>query len=181
MTYFSRLTDIVTCRLTAILEKEADPQAAIAQIIREMEEGQQGARRSVTTSAAQAQRIADELRSHKKESEYWSTQAKKELAEGHEDQARAALTRKREIADVIAGLEDQHQAAVATHEHLMTMLRALEARLAEARRKQTAIAAGEASGAHVAGSDLDAPPALDDHRAAEIEAELAALKAELGK
>ena len=42
MSYFSRLTDIVTCSLSDILANEADPAMAIGQIIREMEERRVG-------------------------------------------------------------------------------------------------------------------------------------------
>ena len=50
MSYFSRLTDIVTCNLTEILSSSDDPIAAIAQVISEMEEGLGGCERCVTLS-----------------------------------------------------------------------------------------------------------------------------------
>ena len=39
MSYFSRLTDIVTCNLSEILAKESDPATALKRIVAEMEEG----------------------------------------------------------------------------------------------------------------------------------------------
>ena len=45
MSYFSRLTDIVTCNLTELLAREADPAAALEGIIAEMQEGLAGAKR----------------------------------------------------------------------------------------------------------------------------------------
>ena len=44
MSYFSRLTDIVTCNLTEILARETDPLAAVGEIIAEMQEGLAGRR-----------------------------------------------------------------------------------------------------------------------------------------
>ena len=52
MSYFSRLTDIVTCNIGDMLRREDDPKGAIRRIIEEMEEGLGGARRSVATATA---------------------------------------------------------------------------------------------------------------------------------
>ena len=50
MTYFSRLTDIVTCNLTRLLAEADDTVAALQEIIAEMEAGMAGARRSMQTA-----------------------------------------------------------------------------------------------------------------------------------
>ena len=84
----------------------------------------------------------------------------------------------------MAGLEQQHQAAVATCEHLTTTLYALEARLAEAKRKQLELAekTGTAESAPHATADIPAvASALSPSRSEQIESELAALKRELGQ
>lgn len=183
MSYFSRLTDIVTCNLTDILSRASDPQGAIEEIIHEMEEGLAGARRSVKTARANEQSIKRELDEHAQRAEYWAAQAKQQLADGEEDKARQSLFRKREAADLMAGLEQQHAAAVATCDHLSTTLRALEARLAEAQRKKQAVqeeaAADEPEASPAA---VSPPPAEDDDktRARQVEEELEALRRELG-
>ncbi len=179
MSYFSRLTDIVTCNLSQLLAQAKDPLAAIEAIIREMKEGLSGARRSVATAAGNEERLAGEIQEHRDQSIDWSTKAREHLVGQRENEARQCLLRKREMEDLVAGLQQQHQSAVATREHLSTMQRALEARLAEALRKR-AMLRGEEVG-------LDARPAavadasplgLDRH--AQIDAELEALKRELG-
>ena len=198
MSYFSRLTDIVTCNLTELLAREAVPLDALRRIILEMEEGVSGARRSVATAAAAEARLAAEMNEHRTQIAYWTAKAREELGLGHEDQARFALLRKREIDDLIAGLQQQQAAATATREHLATTLRALEARLAETRRKQQALidqtagAAGPADtdfqtggetgikGAARAGVEQPGASPYDKARAAQIEAELDALRRELG-
>ena len=71
-----------------------------------------------------------------------------------ESAARLALLRKQEVADVVGGLKQQLKAAHATREHLTTTLRALEARLSEARRRQLELQASpKARVASKAGSD----------------------------
>lgn len=180
MSYFSRLTDIVTCNLSEILAREDDPQAAIEQIIGEIEEGLAGARRSVATAEANERRLQNELDEHRAQVDRWTAQARQELAAGREEQARLALVRKRELQDLIAGLEQQHEAAVATREHLTTTLRALEARLAEARRRQAEVGAGGAERPAPGESADQAAASAEDLRAQDIESELAELKRQLG-
>jgi phage shock protein A len=181
MTYFSRLTDIVTCNLTEILSRQADPKAAIETIIREMEEGLAGARRSVTTADASVDRLCREMEELRQQTDYWIRSAKKLLSAGDEEQARLALAQKQEVEDVIAGLEQQHHAAVSTRDHLSTTLRALEGRLAEARRKSQQIACGSPVPAPVEGERAAPSVPLDENRSRKLESELAALKRELGK
>ena len=180
MSYFSRLTDIVTCNLTDILYTEADPVQALRQIIREMEDGLSGAQRSVATAAASEERLNRELEEHRGRCDRWTGQAKEELAAGREDQARLSLVRRQEVEDLIAGVLLQHQAAVATGEHLSTTLRALEARLAEARRKLQQLESGQtATGQAVSGDAREIAMPSDDERTRKIDVELERLKREL--
>lgn len=175
MTYFSRLTDIVTCNLTRLLEEADDPAAALQEIIAEMEAGMTGARRSMQTAQANEDRIRSEVEEHSRQITHWSNRAKEHLVAGAEDQARLALVRKREVEDLIAGLEQQLLAAEQTREHLATTFRALEARLAEAHRRQQSGADGE----HCSGNAE--VKASNPAHSLEIEDELAALKRELGQ
>lgn len=189
MTYFSRLTEIVTCNLNTILAESADPLVAIHEIILEMEEGVSGARRSCQTAAANEHRLTTEMDAHRTQIAFWTARAREELGKKNEDQAREALLRKREIEDLVAALQQQQQAATATREHLQTTLRALEARLADARRKEMELAStaplvetrlldtqSTASSA-LRKVELDVP--VDEQRAAQIEDELEALRKEM--
>ncbi len=185
MRHFNRLTDIVTCSLTEILSSAADPHAALQEIIHEMEEGVAGANRSVTTAQASVERIERELEEHRSQIEQWTAKAKQELSAGAEDAARLALMRKSEVEDVVAGLEQQQQAAVTTRNHLTTMQRAIDARLAEAQRRlhqlETGESLNETSLQMTETSDLASPITPNEARQQQIEAELEALKKELGQ
>jgi phage shock protein A len=182
MAYFSRLTDIVTCNLSELLAQEADPQLALQRIIAEMEEGLGGAQRSVTAARSSMKRIEEEMADHSARAEGCLRKAKHSLAAGDEPQARLALLRKQEIEDVVAGLEQQLKAAKATAEHLATTQRALDARLAEARRKLERLRNGAAVTEPDDDSEDETPVALeslDAQRARRIEAELEALRQQL--
>ncbi|NQV26974.1 MAG: PspA/IM30 family protein [Rhodopirellula sp.] len=175
MTYFSRLTDIVTCNLTRLLEEADDPTAALQEIIAEMEAGMAGAQRSMRTAQGNEDRIRGEVEEHSVQITHWSNKAKEHLIAGAEDQARLALVRKREVDDLVAGLKQQLLAAEQTREHLATTSRALEARLAEARRRQQSGTDDDNTTNATASAEPGSAVSLA------IEDELAALKRELGQ
>jgi phage shock protein A len=178
MNYFSRLTDIVTCNLGEMLAREADPAAAINKIIAEMEEGLAGAKRSVGTATTNEERLRSEIAELGGQAEQLTDEAREALRNHDESAARVALIRKQEVVDVVAGLEQQHKAACATRDHLNTTLRALEARLSEARRRQQEL---QTSPKATVTTSLDSGVSLedDDPRSQAVDDELAALKREL--
>ncbi len=137
MPYFSRLTDIVTCNLTSILAKAQNPQVALEEIILEMQEGVAGAQRSASTASDNVVRVETEIAEQRGLVANWNQAAKQALSMHDEAQARVALGRKHELEDLIAGLEQQLTAAISTRDHLRTTLYALEARLADARRRRS--------------------------------------------
>jgi len=138
MSFFSRLSDIVSFKLDDLIAEQVDPVAAMARIVSEIEEGLAGAKRSVTAAGASEVRLTAELEERRKQAAWWGNKAREELAGDHDEAARQALMRKRETEDLAAGLEQQLAAATSTREHLSTTMRAIEARLAEARRRQRA-------------------------------------------
>ncbi len=181
MPYFSRLTDIVTCRLSEILERVPDPLHALPEIIREMEEGIQGAQRSVRTSSDNVARLEGEIAEQRTSAGDWRNQAKAALGSGQDDQARLALLRKREVEDLIAGLEQQLNAAIATQTHLKTMLHALEARMADARRRLKELSAGIAAAPETAPHpSMDWDMTSRSRSMSDVESELEVLRRELG-
>ena len=143
MPYFSRLTDIVTCSLSDLLAEADEPDRALSEIVAEMEQGVAGAARSVATAAGTVARLEGELAARRGEIDRWDRSAKDELRAGREEQAKAALVRRREARDMVAALEQELETARGTHRHLQTTARALDARLADARRKQAQLAAGD--------------------------------------
>lgn len=178
MPYFSRLTDIVTCNLSTILEQASDPQATLAEIIREMEEGNLGAQRSVKTAEANVQKITEEIETQRHESERAVTEAKDALQSNREADAREALARKHEIESLIAGLDQQLQAATATRDHLKTLANALRARLADAKRRLQAFEEHVPS-VEAAPASEPAAEETPDPEVSAIDAELEELKRQL--
>jgi phage shock protein A len=141
MGIFARLSDIITSNINALLDRAENPELMIAQIIREMEEGLASAKRYAATALAAERRIGRELEQNRLQAEHWKAKARQALAADHEDLARRALARKMEHEDLVQSLERQHLEAVQTCQTVRTSLHALEARLAEARRKQRTLLA----------------------------------------
>lgn len=180
MNFFSRTSDIISRNLAELLAKEANPAKAIRQVIAEMEQGLSGVRRSVQTADRNEQKVATELAEHRGQVAFWGGRAREELAAGQETEARAALIRRKELEDLIAGLQQEHSAAEATREQLTTTLRAVEARVAEARRLQAHLDQGiPLPAATEAGSLPAVQETLDRSRNAQVDDELEALKREL--
>ncbi len=141
MGIFSRVSDIITANLNALLDRAEDPEALLAQMIREMEAGVARARRSAAVAIADERRLRRERDDHQAGADRWKGRAGEALAAGREDLARRALARKQEHDALADSLEEQHAAAAQTGQSARTALHALEARLAEARRRQRALLA----------------------------------------
>jgi phage shock protein A len=106
--------------------------------------------------------------------------ARQMLQNDDENAARTALVRKSEQLDLVAGLQQQLQSAHNLVQHLVTMHRALEARLHDAQRKQNQLLTGESTIIMNPGEQESLSPG-GPARTREIENELEALKKELGR
>jgi phage shock protein A len=171
MPHFSRLTDIITCCFTEILASSDDPEQTLLEIIDEMNEGLGACRRNVRTSATNADRLQREIKQH---------QAKVCVTDGDEDGARVALTRKVELEDLVDGLRPELEAAMAAQHQMLRIQKALEARHAEALRKLEEMTGRSPAIPLESETAVVSASAASMRRQSEIEAELAALKKELG-
>ena len=79
MPYFSRLTEIVTCNLTALLDGAEDKQATHEEIIQEIQEGITGAQRSVRTAHNNVARIECEISEQLVQTGEWMSKAREAL------------------------------------------------------------------------------------------------------
>lgn len=176
MPHFSRLTDIVTCNLTEILETSIDPATTLLEILAEMDQGLAACSRSVKTSSGNYERISREIALHNAQIGHWIREARQHLTSGDEVAARESLTRKVELEGLVAGLKPEMEAAYATWQHMLRIQRALEARHSDASRRLA-----EITGQH---PDRDPDPEFsvkdqDTTTAKEVDAALEALKKEL--
>jgi phage shock protein A len=141
MGIFARLSDLITANINALLDQVEDPERMLAQALREMEQALALARRHAAAAIAAERRLARELTQNRARAAHWKEQAQTALAGGREDLARQALACMVEHADLARALEGQHATALETSAEVRGALRALEARLADARRRQRALVA----------------------------------------
>jgi phage shock protein A len=180
MPHFSRLTDIVTCSLTEILESADDPAATLREVIEEMEEGLLAARRSATAAAGNRDRLQEEINQHASQAEYWHNTAKASLKANDEAGARDALARKVEIEDLIDGLKPEVDAAQSTHQHMLRIQKALEARHSDAIRRLTELTGETTSVKLESETAIHSAAVAQQEKNDEIEAELESLRREMG-
>jgi phage shock protein A len=138
---FKRISDIVAANINDLIDRVEDPERMIKQIIREMEENISQAKEGVIDAIASEKQLQKEVDGHRRQADEWQAKAEAALREGKEDLARAALTRKKEHDRILASLEPAWESAVNTSASLKAQLRALEAKLEEAKRKRGTLAA----------------------------------------
>ena len=90
---------------------------------------------------ASEKQLQKELETNQKQVAEWLSRAETALANNNDELARSALARKKEHDAICKVLEPSWQSAKNTSEKLKSQLRALEAKLEEARRKRTSLAA----------------------------------------
>jgi phage shock protein A len=141
MGIFSRVSDILTANLNALLDRAEDPEAMLAHVIRTMEDSLARARRSAAAAIAADRRLRREQDDLRNQTDHWKSRAREALAAGREDLARRALARKQEYDALAHSLGERHAEVVQTCQAARATLRALAARLAEARHKQQTLLA----------------------------------------
>ncbi|WP_437224909.1 PspA/IM30 family protein [Planctomicrobium sp. SH661] len=179
MAYFSRLTDIVTCNLSSLLARNQNCVKFLEGIIHEMQEGVAGAQRCVGTAIANVTRLESEIGEQRLAVRDWINRAQTALRRNDESQARLALERKHEVEDLIAGLEQQLQAAMATRDHLGTMLSALQARLADALRRLEELRSGEAENGSTQTSEVVSKVKVCEVHRSRVDSELEELRKQM--
>jgi phage shock protein A len=141
MGIFSRLSDLFAANLNALLDRAEEPEVMLEQTIREMEEAHGRARRFAAVAIAAERRLGHDRDDNRGQAQRWQARAQEALAAGREDLARGALARKQEHEDLVRNLQDEHAEAAQAGQSARTALRALEARLAEARARQRVLVA----------------------------------------
>jgi len=141
MRIFKRLSDIISSNLNDLLDRAEDPGKMVKQVLREMEAGLESAKRVTTQALTEEKKLSKELEHNRALVDEWQGKAVQAVEADRDDLAKKALARKVEIESVVGSLEAQHQTAVDYADGMKKTLKALEARLAEAKRRQATLVA----------------------------------------
>jgi phage shock protein A len=138
---FKRINDVLNANINDLIDRVEDPERMIKQIIREMEDNISKAKAGVVEAIASEKQLQKQLESNQQQMADWLKKAEFALANDNEELARAALARKKEYEAIVKTLEPSWQAAKTSSDRLKEQLRTLEAKLEEAKRKRTSLAA----------------------------------------
>ena len=137
---FTRARDIIAANVNEILDRAEDPARMIRMIILEMEETLVEVRATAARSIAdikEMRRAMDRLEGIERN---WADKAELALDRGREDLARQALLEKQKATDMAAGIADEIGQIENVLRGYEADIQRLQAKLAEARSRQAAIA-----------------------------------------
>ncbi len=160
MGIFSRFSDIVNSNISAILDRAEDPEKIIRLIIQEMEDTLVEVRTNAARSIAERKEIGRKLNRLQETLQEWQRRAELALAKGREDLAKGALLEKAKLGEMGRLLEEQLAQVDAALGQGDADIAKLQAKLAEAKAKQKAIAVRH----ETAGSRLKVRQNLYDSR-----------------
>ncbi len=160
MGIFSRFADIINSNISAILDRAEDPEKIIRLIIQEMEDTLVEVRTNAARSIAERKEIGRKLNRLQETLQEWQRRAELALAKGREDLAKGALLEKAKLGEMGRLLEEQLAQVDAALGQGDADIAKLQAKLAEAKAKQKAIAVRH----ETAGSRLKVRQNLYDSR-----------------
>lgn len=135
MGLFQRVGDIISANFNEMIEKYEDPEKMLKQAIREMDTSIAEAKQETAKAMASEKLIQKNLADNERHGMDWQERAQKAVLAGDDAMARKALLRKQEHDKVVAALQDQLSAASEASQTLRHQLEAMQAKLAEAKRR----------------------------------------------
>ena len=137
---FTRTRDIVAANMTELLDRSEDPARMIRMIIVEMEETLVEVRATAARSIADIKEMRRSCQRLDDLQHSWVEKAGLALEKGREDLARAALCEKQKAAEMAEGLHAEVTQIEVVLKGYEADIQRLQAKLAEARARQNAIA-----------------------------------------
>jgi phage shock protein A len=135
---FKRVSAILQAKTNKVLDKAEDPRETLDLSYEKQLESLQKVRRSVADVATAKKRIELQAGQLQKQADKLQDQAKQALAQGHEDLAREALTRRSALGEQLADLKAQHDQVSEQEEKLVETSQRLQAQVEQFRtRKET--------------------------------------------
>jgi phage shock protein A len=139
MGIFTRLRDIVSSNLNAILDHAEDPEKMVRLMIQEMEDTLIEVKSNCAGVIADQKRLQRLIDAARADVADWEAKARLAVEKGRDDLARAALVEKKRHDLRVEGLEREMEAARTAVAGFKEDIAALEAKLADAREKQRSI------------------------------------------
>lgn len=136
MGIFSRVRDIISSNINAMLDKAEDPEKLVKLMIQEMEDTLVEIKASCAGAMAEKKKIERALDEASNRADQWNEKAELAVEKGREDLAREALLEKRRYRDRALALEEETGQCDELVEQYQADIMQLEEKLASAREKQ---------------------------------------------
>ncbi len=136
MGIFTRVRDIISANINAMLDKAEDPEKLVKLMIREMEDTLVEIKASCAAAMAgrkKVQRAQDEAQVR---ADQWNDRARIAVDKGRDDLAREALVERRRYLERVESLQRESAQSEALVEQYQSDIMQLEEKLAAAREKQ---------------------------------------------
>ena len=141
MAIFSRVRDLLSANINAMLDSAEDPEKMADEYLRQLNNELYEAKTSVAAAMADATKLNTKEAQYMAETEQWASKAEAALRANNEELAKAALGRKVQAGKLAQQYKDQSDAQDQQVEQLQEALIQLETRIAETRAKKELIVA----------------------------------------
>ncbi len=136
MGIFTRMRDIISSNINAMLDKAEDPEKLVRLMIQEMEDTLVEIKASCAGAMATKKKIERRLEEARNRIQIWADRAELAVSKGREDLAREALFEKRRYTERVRSLEDELAQCDNLIEQYQDDIMQLETKLAGVREKQ---------------------------------------------
>lgn len=136
MGIFTRVRDIISSNINAMLDKAEDPEKLIKLMIREMEDTLVELRASCAGAMAQKKKVQRSVENAEVRAAEWSGKAQLAVDKGRDDLAREALVEKRRYVDRADSLREELAQTDSLVEQYQQDIAQLEDKLTKAREKK---------------------------------------------
>lgn len=141
MSIFSRIRDLLSANVNAMLDNAEDPERMADEYLRQLNNELYEAKTNVASAMADATRLNAREAQYQAEADSWNNKAEAALRAGDEELAKAALSRKVQSAKLATEYKTQSDAQDQQVEQLQQALIQLETRISETRAKRDLIVA----------------------------------------
>ena len=136
MGIFTRVRDIISSNINAMLDKAEDPEKLVKMMIREMEDTLIEIKANCASGMATKKKIKREIETVLEMAKNWDNKAQLAIDKGREDLAREALLEKRRHVERAEALEEELEQAKNLVTQCQSDIMQLEDKLGSAREKQ---------------------------------------------
>ena len=141
MGLFDRLSSLIKANLNDLISKAEEPEKLLEQSILDMRSQLAKAKQQVAAAIADEKRLRDQAEQEAKQSQEWEQRAMLAIQQNRDDLARQALMRQQEHGEHAEALQRTWQTHSAETEKLKSLLRDLNDKIEEAKRKKNLLLA----------------------------------------